>query len=138
MRVWLEDFKYHSAMALRAVGVAIAVLASTSALVSEAQQSSDVRTYAAVAAAGLGLLVVHLLTRLPPSATVVDLLRPFERDIVAVAREEATGDDEDDELRTIARIVAQAVIRIRHGGTLPADRRAWLRTLLHSTEPDEA
>jgi hypothetical protein len=137
MRVWVEDLKFHMAMALRAVGVALAVVAFASVLGSEAQQSSDIRSYAQVGAAIVTLLVVQLLTFLPPSATVAELLRPFERDIVAVAREGARGDSDRIDL-LIARITALATVRIRQGANLPRDRRAWLRGLLRLAEADEA
>jgi hypothetical protein len=123
-------------MALRAVGVALATVAFASVLGSEAQQNADIRAYAQVGAVVLAVLVVQWLTRLPPSATLVELLRPFERDIVAVAREQAGSDAE--ELRLlIARVTALAAVRIRQGVNPPGDRRGWLRALLNLAEADE-
>jgi hypothetical protein len=129
MRVWAEDLKYHVVMALRAVGIGVIVVAWASALASEAQQVSDTRAYAEVAAAVVGLLIVHLLTRLPPSWTVTDLLKPLERDIIAVARER--GQD-------VATLRTLASERIRGGANIPRDRRAWLRALLRLAEADQA
>jgi hypothetical protein len=136
VRVWVEDVRYDLAMALRAVGVGIVAVAWASALGSEAQQSSDIRSYAEVAAIVVSVLIVQLLTWLPPSATVRDLLKPMERDIVAVARERAYGDAELLQLY-IARITAMATVRIRQGANVPRDRRAWLRGLLRLAELDE-
>ncbi len=60
--------------------------------------------------------------------TVVDLLQPLERDILAVAREHADGDAET--IRFIAATLAvRAAADIRHGRRLPRDRRAWFRAL---------
>ena len=115
-------------MALRAVGVGLAAVAWTSVFVSEAQQSGDVRNYALVGVAILSVLITQLLTGQPPSATVVNLLRPLERDIIAVARERADGDEERLEL-LVTRVAMLAATRIQRGGTIPRDRRAWLRTL---------
>ena len=137
MRVWVEDVRFDFAMALRAVGVGIAAVAWASALASEAQQVSDIRSYAQVAAVIVSVLVVHWLTWLPPSATVRDLLKPMERDIVSIAREHSGGDAEL-QLLYIARITAMAAVRIRQGANVPRDRRAWLRALLRLTEIDEA
>lgn len=137
MRVWVEDLKFHLVMALRAVGVGLAVVAWTSALASEAQQSADVRAYAEVAAAVIAVLVAQWLTSEPPSVTVVDLLRPLERDIVAVARERSPGDAEGMQLY-IARLTALAAVRIRQGANIPRDRREWLRALSRLAEADQA
>jgi hypothetical protein len=128
VRVWVEDFKFDLARALRAAGVGLAAVAWASALGSQAQQSADVRTYAQVAAAIVGVSISQWFTRLPPSATVVDLLQPFERDILAVAREQARGDDERMHFLA-ARISMLAAVRLRRGGSLPSDRRAWFRSL---------
>jgi hypothetical protein len=124
-------------MAMRAVGVALAAVAFASVLGSEAQQNGDIRSYAQVATAVVAIVVVQWLTRLPPSATLVELLRPFERDIVTVARELAGGDSERLEL-LIARLIALAAVRIRQGVNPPADRRGWLRALSRLAETDEA
>jgi hypothetical protein len=128
MRIWLEDFKYHVAIALRAVGIGLGVVAWASVLGSEAQQSADVRAYAQVGAAVLGVCITQWLTALPPSASAQNLLRPFERDILAIARECAGGDPEQAKLLA-ARIAALAVERLDRGANLPHDRRAWLRAL---------
>ena len=136
MRVWVEDVRFDLTMALRAVGVGIAAVAWASALSSEAQQSSDIRSYAEVAAIVVSVLVVHLLTWMPPSATVRDILKPLERDIIAIAREHAGKDPELLQLY-IARITALATVRIRKGANVPRDRRAWLRALARLTEIDQ-
>jgi hypothetical protein len=128
VRVWVEDLQFHLAMAMRAVGVGLAAVAWTSVLVSEAQQSGDVRNYALVGAALLSVLITQLFTAQPPSATVVDLLRPLERDIIAVARERAGGDEERLEL-LVTRVAMLAAARMQRGAVIPRDRRAWLRTL---------
>ena len=135
MRVWVEDVRYHLAMAMRAVGVALAAVAFASVLGSEAQQNADIRSYAQVATVIVVLMVVHWLTRLPPSATLVDVLRPFERDIVTVARERAGQDPEHLRL-LIARITALAAVRIRQGANPPGDRRGWLRAISAAAEDD--
>jgi hypothetical protein len=128
MQVWVEDFKFDLARALRTVGVGLAAVAWASVLGSEFQQSAEVRAYAQVAAAIVAVCISQWFTRLPPSAMVVDLVRPFEKDILAVAREQARGDVERMEFLT-ARIATLAVIQLRRGGSLPRDRRAWLRSL---------
>jgi hypothetical protein len=125
---WVDDFNYHLAMALRACGIGIAAVAWASVLGSEAQQATDIRSYAQVAAALVSVCIVQLLTALPPSVTAVDLLRPLEKDILAAARARAGGDAERLRLLT-ARITALAAVRIRRGSNIPRDRRAWLRVL---------
>src|SRR5437868_10924377 len=77
-------------MALRAVGIGLSAVAWASVLGSEAQQSADVRAYLQVGAAVLSVCVVQWLTALPPSANVVDVLRLFQRDILAVADRKST------------------------------------------------
>jgi hypothetical protein len=128
VRVWVDDLQFHLAMAMRAVGVGLAAVAWASVLVSEAQQSGDVRNLALVGAAILSVVITQLLTAQPPSATVVDLLRPLERDIVAVARERAGGDEERLKL-LVTRVAMLAAARMQRGAVVPRDRRAWLRTL---------
>lgn len=137
MRLWLEDFKYHLAMAMRAVGVGLIAVAWASALASEAQQVNDARAYAEVAAVCVSLLIVHLLTQLPPSWTVKDLLKPLDRDIVAVARERSGGDAQR-QAEYVAAIRALATERIRHGANVPRDRRAWVRGLSRLAEVNQA
>jgi hypothetical protein len=137
VRVWVEDFKYHLAMALRAVGIGIVAVAWASALASEAQQVTDTRAYAEVGAAVVCLLIVHLFTRLPPSWTVTDLLKPLDRDIVAVARERSGGDARL-QAESAAAIRALATERIRNGANVPRDRRAWVRGLSRLAEADQA
>ena len=128
MRIWLEDLKYDLAMALRAVGIGLGAVAWASVLGSEAQQSADVRAYAQVGAAVLSVCIVQWLTALPPSANLVDLLRPLEREVLAVARERSGGDAERAEALA-RRITDLAAERIRGGANVPRDRRAWLRVL---------
>jgi hypothetical protein len=136
LRVWVQDVKYQFAMALRAVGVALAAVGFASVLGSEAQQDADIRSYALVGTIIVVLVVAQWLTRLPPSATLVEVLRPFERDIVFVARERAGPDTEQLEL-LIARITALAAVRIRQGVNPPGDHRGWLRALLRLAESDQ-
>jgi hypothetical protein len=133
MRMWVEDLKYDLAMALRAVGIGLGAVAWASVLGSEAQQSADVRAYAQVGAAVLSVCVVQWLTALPPSANLVDLLRPLQRDVLAVARQRTGGDAERTEA-VAARIIELASERIRRGANVPRDRRAWLRLLARLAE----
>jgi hypothetical protein len=136
VRVWVEDLRYHFAVALRAVGIGIVAVAWASALSSEAQQGSDPRAYFEVASAVISVLVAQILTALPPSATITDLLQPMQRDISAVARERAGGDIElQAEYR--AAITALATQRLREGANIPRDRRRWLRTLSHLADSDQ-
>lgn len=129
MPLWLEDLQFYFARSLRAVGIGLAAVAWASALSNAAQQTADVRTAVQVAAGILGVCVSQWFTGLPPSAAVVDLLQPFERDILAVAREQAADDPERMEF-LVARIASLATVRIRRGATLPIrDRRAWFRAL---------
>jgi hypothetical protein len=128
MRLWVEDFKYQLAMALRVVGIGLVAVAWASVLGSEFQLGADARTMTQVGAAILAVLVGQLLAGQPPSATIVDVLRPFERDILAVARERAQGDPDQADFLA-ARIAMLAAVRIRRGADLPRDRRAWLRAL---------
>jgi hypothetical protein len=129
MRVWVEDLQFYFAHSLRAVGVGLVAVAWASALSNAAQQNADVRTAVQVAAAIVAVCISQWLTSLPPSATVVDLLKPFERDILAVAREQAPGDSARIEFLA-ARIASLATVHIRRGATLPVrDRRAWFRAL---------
>jgi len=128
MRIWVEDFTFHLARALRVVGIALAAVAWASVIGSEAQQPADTRAYAQVAAAILAVVIAHWFTGLPPSASGVDLIRPFERDILTAARDRAGGDPQQMHM-LVARIAMLAVVRIRRGGSLPSDRRAWFRAL---------
>lgn len=137
MRVWVEDLRYHFAMALRAVGIGIVAVAWASALSSEAQQGSDPRAYFEVAAAVVSVLVVQILTALPPSATLTDLVRPMQRDINAVARERAGGDARL-QAEYVSAITALATERLRQGANIPRDRRRWLRTLSDLADTHQA
>lgn len=129
MPLWLEDLQFYFARSLRAVGIGLAAVAWASALSNAAQQTADVRTAVQVAAGILGVCVSQWFTGLPPSAAVVDLLQPFERDILAAAREQAPNDPERMAF-LVARIASLATVRIRRGATLPIrDRRAWFRAL---------
>jgi hypothetical protein len=137
MRVWLADFQFHLTMAARAVGVGLVAVAWASALTSEAQQISDTRAYLQVVAAVASLVVVALVTPLPPSWTGSDLLKPLERDIFAVARERADGDPVR-QAEYAAAIRTLAIERIRDGANVPRDRRAWIRALSRLAESDQA
>jgi hypothetical protein len=137
MRVWVEDLRYHFAMALRAVGIGIVAVAWASTLSSEAQQASDLRAYLEVGAAVVSVLIAQLLTALPPSATITDLLRPMQRDINFVARERAGGDAQL-QAQYVAAISALAAERIRAGANIPRDRRRWLRTLSDLADAHQA
>lgn len=136
MRVWLEDLKYDIVMAMRAVFIGIVVVAWASALSSEAQQITDTRTYLEVAATIATLVLVHLLTRSPPSWNVTELLKPLERDIVAVAREKTRDATLQREYASVIRAAAAA--RIGVGANVPRDQRAWLRALSRLAEIDQA
>jgi hypothetical protein len=128
VRILAEDIKFHLSRALRVVGVGLAAVAWASVLGSEAQQNADIRAYAQVATAILAVCITQWFTAPPPSATLVDLLRPFERDIIAAARERAGGDLDRLKL-LVTRIAALAAARIQQGADVPRDRRAWLRAL---------
>jgi len=120
---------FHLAQALRSVGVGLATAAWASVLTAHLQLSADLRTYAGIGASLLATALTQLLFGgRPPSMTVVDILQPIERDILAVAREQGKGDPE--QVRYVAaHVVAQAAAGIRQGRKLPRDRRAWLRSL---------
>ena len=137
MRLWVEDLKYHLVVAMRAVGIALMVVTWASALSSEAQQVSDTRAYLQVAGAVASLIVAHVMTQLPPSWTLKDLLKPLDRDILAIAREQARGNAAK-QVAYVAAMHALAVERLRGGANLPRDRRAWLRGLLRLAEADQA
>jgi hypothetical protein len=128
MRVWLEDLKFQLAVAMRAAGIGLAAVTWASVLVSQSQQNADVRAFALVASSIVSVAICQWFTELPPSATIVGLLRPFERDIISAARERAGGDPERLEL-LVTRIVTLAAVRIRRGGNPPRYHRAWLRPL---------
>ena len=117
MRVWLEDLKFQLAVALRAAGIGLTAVAWASALASEAQQSSDVRSFALVASAIVSVAICQLFTGLPPSATIVGLLRLFERDLINIARERAGGDTERMQM-LVTRIATLAAGRFRRGGSV--------------------
>src|SRR5918911_4562626 len=128
MIVWVEDLKFHFGAALRAAGIGLAAVAWASVLGSEAQQNADIRSYAQVAAAVISVCIAQVLTGLPPSANLPRLLREFERDIVAVVREQARADADRREILA-ARVNALAAERIRHGINVPRERRHWFRLL---------
>ena len=129
MRLRVEDLQFYFARSLRAVGIGLAAVAWASALSNQAQQTADVRTAVEVVAAIVAVAISQWFTGLPPSASVVDLLQPYERDILAVAREQSHGDTERMEF-LVARIAAVATVRIRRGANVPTrDRRAWFRAL---------
>ena len=137
MRVWLADFQFHLTMAMRAVGVGLVAVLWASALTSEGQQISDTRADIQVAAAVTALLMVALLTHLPPSWTGSDVLKPLQRDIIAVARERADGDPTR-QAEYAAALRELAIERIHNGANVPRDRRAWLRALSRLAESDQA
>jgi hypothetical protein len=128
MRIWVDDFKHHLSLALRAVGVGLGAVAWASVLGSEGQLSTDLRAYAQVGAAVLSVCIAQWRTALPPSANPGELLRPLERDILTIARQRAGGDPAQAKLLA-ARITDLAAERINRGATMPRDRRAWLRAL---------
>jgi hypothetical protein len=121
---------------MRAVGLGLIVVAWASALTSEAQQITDTRAYIQVAAAGVCLVLAHALTRMPPSWTGADLLKPLERDIRTLAQERARGDAAA-QAEYVALMRALVIDRIRGGANVPRDRRAWLRALSRLAEVDE-
>ena len=128
MRLWVDDLKYYLGRALRAVGVGLAAVAWASVLASEAQQYNDLRWYAMVAVGAIAVLVTHAFSGLPPSARPRDVVRDMERDIQAVAREQAPADPEQQRVEMV-RIATLAVERVRAGANVPKDRRAWLSAL---------
>jgi len=129
--LWLEDLTFYFARALRAVGLGLVAVAWASALGSEAQQSADVRSALQVAAAIVGVCISQWLSGSPPSSSVADVLRPLEREIRAVAREQARGNPERTQV-LVAHIGSLALVRIRGGARIRVrDRREWLRALGH-------
>jgi hypothetical protein len=120
---------FHLANALRSVGVGLATAAWTSVLSAHVQLPTDVRTYAGIGLSLFAAAATHLLFGArPPSMTVVELLQPMERDILAVARERAGADPEI--VRFLAAsVAAHAAAAIRQGVRMPRDRRVWLRAL---------
>lgn len=129
MRIWLDDGMFHLANALRSVGVGLATAAWTSVLSAHVQLPTDVRTYAGIGLSLFAAALTHIVFGArPPSMTVVELLKPLERDILAVARERAGGDPET--VRFLAATVAaHAAAAVRQGVRVPTDRRVWLRSL---------
>jgi hypothetical protein len=129
MRLWVEDFTSCLGWALRVVGVALGLVAWASVLGSEGQLTADQKTAAVVLSATLGVIVVQLFfVHLPPSANVTRVVRSFERDVVAAAREVAGGDGQ--QMRDLTpRIALLAALSIARTGRVPRDRKTWLRTL---------
>ncbi|HEV7663589.1 MAG TPA: hypothetical protein VGQ62_08650 [Chloroflexota bacterium] len=128
MRLWVDDFKFHLAKGLRCAGIALAAVAWASVLGAEAQQSADVRTLGLTVSAIVAVVIAQLFTGLPPSASVIGIVRSMERDIVTAARERAGGDSQRLQ-ELVARISSVAAVRISRTGKVPSDRRAWLRAL---------
>jgi len=135
MPLWLDDVVYHLGLALRAVGVGLAAVTWVSFLTLHVQSPTNTRAYFMLAATLIGVFVVQLLGGLPPSVTVVDLLQPLERDVLAVAREKARGDSEAVHFLA-ARIATHAAVAVRNGNGVPKDRRAWFRTIAQSAVDD--
>lgn len=127
MRLWVADFAFYLARALRSVGLALAAVAWASALASEAQQYNDLRSYAIAACAMIGVLASQWFAGLPPSARPLDLVRGMERDLLAVAREVRVSP---------AELATVAVERLQHGANVPKDRRSWLRGLARLADQD--
>ncbi len=136
MRIWLADFKSHFVVAVRAVGIGFIVVGWASALASEAQQTTDFRAYLEVGAAIVAVVLLQMLGPAPPSASPAGLLRPLERDIVAVARERSGG-NAGATAEWAARLRELAIERLEAGANLPRDRRGWLRALLRLAEAYE-
>jgi hypothetical protein len=135
VRIWVADLAYYLARALRSAGIGLAAVAWASALASQAQQFNDLRSYALVGSAVIGVLISQWFAGLPPSARPLDVVRGFERDIVAVARELARG-DHGLQHALVLRIATLAVERLRGGSNVPNDRRAWLRVLARASADD--
>ena len=127
MRLWVADFAYCLARAMRSVGLGLAAVAWASALASEAQQYNDLRSYAIVVCAVGGVVGSQWFAGLPPSARPLEAARGFERDILAVARGEGLAPEI---------LAALAVQRLRDGANVPKDRRAWLRVLARLADHD--
>lgn len=131
MRLWVDDAMFHLANALRSVGVGLATAAWVSVLTAHVQLPADARTYAGIGASLFAAALTHLFFgSQPPSMTVVDLLKPMERDMLAVARERSA--DPEDVQFVAAALAARAAADIRHGRRVPRDRRAWFRALADS------
>jgi hypothetical protein len=135
VRLWVADLAYYLARALRSVGIGLAAVAWASALASQAQQFNDLRSYALVGSAIVGVLVSQWFAGRAPSARPLDVVRGLERDIVVVARELARGDHALQQLLTLQMAVS-AVERVRAGANVPRDRRAWLRVLARLADDD--
>jgi hypothetical protein len=135
VRLWVADLAYYLARAMRSAGVGLAAVAWASALASQAQQFNDLRSYALVGSAIVGVLVSQWFAGVPPSARPTEVVRSLERDIVAVARELSRG-DRDAQARLTHRIALLAVGRVRDGANVPRDRRAWLRVLARLSDDD--
>jgi hypothetical protein len=138
MPLWLEDATFHFANALRGVGVALAAVLWASMLSLHLQwPAANQRVYLLLGSLVLGALVTHFFGGLPPSATVVDLLQPHERDMLAAARERAGGDPE--RMYFLAgRLAVHAAVSVAHGASVPKDRRAWFRALAQRISGREA
>lgn len=129
MTLWVIDAQFHLANALRSVGVGLATAAWVSVLTAHIQLPGDIRIYVGVGASLLATALAQLLWGgWPPSRNVADLLRTYERDILAVAREEA--DNHPLRTRELAvKIAACATAEVRKGRRIPAEQRAWFRCL---------
>jgi hypothetical protein len=129
MPLWLEDATFHFANALRGVGVALAAVLWASMLSLHLQwPAANQRVYLLLGAVVLGTVVMHFFSGLPPSAKVVDLLEPLERDLLAAARERAAGDPEKVYFLA-ARLATHAAVSVAHGTSVPKDRRGWFRAM---------
>ncbi len=128
MGLWLQDARFHFGMALRGVGSGIVALAWTSVFATAAGFSGEQRTYVLMGICVAVTLVAHGFGGLPPSFTLVGLLRSLEKDLVAAARERSGGDPRAFQ-ELVARIAAHAAARVGQGVDVPGDRRAWFRLL---------
>ena len=122
MPVWLQDLKFHVAVAIRSVGVGLMAVAWTSSLTAPAPVPADFRVFLILAAALVGIVASQLLTGRPPSLSARVLLQPYEKDLVAVAKAQAPSDPQ----RLLDALARYVVRTFRVRGALPADHRTWL------------
>jgi hypothetical protein len=129
MTLWVIDAQFHLANALRSVGIGLATAAWISVLTAHIQVPGDARAYFGVGATLLATAAAQVFWGTwPPSQTVVELLRSYERDILFAARELSGGDAEHARLLA-ARIAVCAAAALRKEQRMPADHRAWFRCL---------
>lgn len=136
MTLWVIDAEFHLAHALKSVGVGLATAAWVSVLTAHLQLPADWRTYAGIGCSLLATAVAQVFLGRPPSMDLVAVLRPLERDLLAVARELSQGDREAAQV-VASKIAMHATTELQRNGTVPRDARAWFRSLA-AREPHQA